>query len=300
MLHDPTFSLRQLRYYVAAAEAGSISVASKHLYISQSSISKAVQELEQELGFKLLNRTAHGMSMTTEGQQFLKHAKKIIAEVANSRDIFTSRRRALKGELRIGVTPMVAAYVFPRILHRFHHAYPEIETLAREDTREHLEHSLIDGEIDVALMLLTGNVASAFGTDIIDVSVYKAWVPMGQSIGRDGMVTLAELGRQRQIVLDNDEIDDVITAAWEARQMKPRVLLRTRSVGALRNLVASGQGIAVLPEIAFRQWSLDGAMIEAIDIEEGLEPIMAAAVWRRGSSLKDTAQAFLETIHRPN
>ncbi|MFC7397880.1 LysR substrate-binding domain-containing protein [Chelatococcus sp. GCM10030263] len=291
------FSFRQIRYFVATAETGSVSVAARQLSISQSSISKAIQDLEHDLGFKLLERASHGMTLTLKGQQFFRHAQKILSEVASARTAFSGAATKLEGELRLGVTPIVSAYVLADILARFRRAFPLIDVTAVEETREHLGHILISGELDIAIMILPGDGMSAFNTEPVAISRYKVWIPIGHPLGRLDQVSFADLSTQPQILLSGDEIDDVSDIIWRRRNVHPPIAFRTRSIEAVRSLVATGAGIAVLPDLAFRHWSLEGDKIEEREIEDGLPPVPVGLVWRRGSQLSEAAQSFVSMAH---
>ena len=107
-----SFTLRQLRTFVAVAEAGSVSHAAQVLSISQSAVSEAVKDLEADLGVRLFDRHARGLSVTQRGHQFLRHARDILAQVQASRRVIAGEEReALRGTLQLGVTSLMAGYV---------------------------------------------------------------------------------------------------------------------------------------------------------------------------------------------
>jgi DNA-binding transcriptional LysR family regulator len=291
------FSLRQLRYFVAIAEVGSVSGASRQLSISQSTITESVQELEHDLGFKLVERSPHGMSLTLKGYQFLRHAEKILAEVSNARRALNENPAPAEGRLQLGVTPLVAGYVLADLLARFRRAFPLLEVSVVEDSRDYLEHLLIGGELDIAVMVLPPHMALlSLEAELVEASRYRLWLPLGHSLAQTAFVSLLDIAEEPQILLAVDEIDEAPKALWQRFGIRPPIAFRTRSVEAVRSLVATGAGIAVLPDLTYRPWSLEGDKIEARQLKEDLPAASVGVVWRRGSRLSPAASQFLSIV----
>ena len=146
------FTIRQLQYFVAVAEQGTVSGAAQHLSISQSSVTEAIKELESDLGVALFERHPRGLNITHKGHQFLRHATKILADVSDARRTFFSDRQATTGRLQLGVTSLVAGYVLSDLLARYRRAHPAVEISAIEDNGDYLEHLLVGGKLDIAVM----------------------------------------------------------------------------------------------------------------------------------------------------
>ncbi len=116
------FTLRQLQFFVAAAEVGSVTAAARALSISQSSVTEAIRALEDDLGVTLFDRQARGLLITHKGSAFLRHARQILADVATARTAFRDDAEQTTGRLSLGVTSLVAGYVLSDILQRFRRA----------------------------------------------------------------------------------------------------------------------------------------------------------------------------------
>ncbi|HEY7646229.1 MAG TPA: LysR family transcriptional regulator, partial [Hyphomicrobiales bacterium] len=140
------FTLRQLLYFVAVAENGSVSGAAQSLSISQSSVTEAIKELEADLGVVLFERHSRGLNISYKGHQFLRHAKAILGNVSDARRAFSASAGKSAGTLNLGVTSLVAGYFLSDILARFRRAYPDVTVKAIEDNGDYLEHLLIGGE----------------------------------------------------------------------------------------------------------------------------------------------------------
>jgi len=288
-------SLRQVRYFIAVAENGSVTGAAQQLSVSQSTVTEAVKGLEDELGVPLIERQARGVSLTYKGQQFLRHAHRILAEVNDAQRALRGREAPLVGTLQLGVTTLVAGYCLSDLLARFRRVFPAVQVSAVEDTREYLEHLLLNGEIDVAVIIVSNlqdNVA--LETETLQTSSYHLWLPAGHRLLRSGPVSLKEMAEEALIVLSVDEVEEVTGRYWRQAGVRPKVAFRTRSVEAVRSLVATGAGLAVLPDLAYRPWSLEGDRIEARAIEEPLPELTVGVAWRRGLPLPAVAETFID------
>jgi DNA-binding transcriptional LysR family regulator len=288
------FTLRQIRTFVAVAENGSISHAAQALSISQSAVSEAVRDLEADLGVQLFDRHPRGLAVTQRGHQFLRHARAILAQVAASRLALDGERPAVAGTLHLGVTSLMAGYVMSDLLARFRRANPEVTVTAIEDSGEYLEHLLIGGELDAAVMVTgTLRTRAALMVEIIEVSPFRLWLPSGHPLAAQDAIALSDLASEPLIMLMVDEMEEETGNLLSALSPRPRVAFRTRSVEAVRSLVATGAGVALLPDLIYRPWSLEGDRIESRDVSGALPVVQVGIVWRRGAPLSAAAREFI-------
>src|SRR5690606_24584218 len=198
------FTLRQLQYFVAVAEQGSVSRAAQILSISQSAVTEAIKELEGDLGVELFERHPRGLNITHKGHQFLRHAKKILADVSDARRAFYAADTAIEaGRLQLGVTSLVAGYVLSDLLARYRRAYPSVEVSAIEDNGDYLEHLLVGGKLDVAVMV-TSNLRDrmALQSEILEVSTYRLWLPLGHRLASAEIIGIGDIaGEDRKSVV---------------------------------------------------------------------------------------------------
>ncbi len=289
------FSFRQIRYFVAVSEAGSVSAAAHNISISQSTITESLRELEGDLGFSLFDRHPRGVALTVKGRQFLRHADKILSDVATARRVLRETESPVAGRLLLGVTPLVAGYVLADILARYRRAFPEVEVETVEDGRDYLEHLLVGGELDVAIVILpeTG-MPQAMNVETIERSPFRLWLPAGHSLTSETVVPVSRLAEEPHILLTVDELAEAASRAWRRAAIRPPVAFRTRSVEAVRSLVATGAGLALLPDLTYRPWSLDGDKIEARPIDPDLPEVSIGLVWRRGAGTTRAIDGFIE------
>jgi DNA-binding transcriptional LysR family regulator len=290
------FKLRQLQYFVAVAEMESISGAARQLSVAQSAVTEAVKELEGDLGTALLERNGRGIALTHKGQQFLRHASRILEAVADARRSFADDA-VPAGELHLGASSLVAGYILADLIARFRRAFPLVAVAAVEDSAEYLEHLLVNGELDVAVMVVSRlREPEALHAEVLQESGFRLWLPLGHPLAAARNVSLADVAAEKQIVLTIDEIQESAAAFWRSHGLRPEIAFRTRSVEAVRSLVATGAGVAVLPDLVYRPWSLEGDRIEARPTVEPLPPVRVCVVWRRGSRLPDSAERFLDVV----
>jgi DNA-binding transcriptional LysR family regulator len=288
------FTLRQIQYFVAVAEQGSVTRAAQNLSISQSSITEALKELENDLGVVLFERHPRGLSITHNGHQFLRHATKILATVSDARTSFSGQQNVPTGTLNLGVTSLVAGYVLSDLLARYRRACPGVEVSAIEDNGSYVEHLLVGGELDVAVMVISNlRDRMALQAEILETSPYRLWLPMGHPLVSADIISVADIAREPLIMLTVDEIEENTGKLLTALGARPHVAFRTRSVEAVRSLVATGAGVALLPDLVYRPWSLEGDRIESRDVSGSLPVVQVGMVWRKGSSLPQAARDFV-------
>jgi DNA-binding transcriptional LysR family regulator len=288
------FTLRQLQYFIAVAEEGTVSGAAQSLSISQSAVTDAIKELEGDLGVSLFERHRRGLTITHKGHQFYRHANRILASVSDARRSFGEAQASAPGSLQLGVTSLVAGYVLSDLLARYRRAYPNINVSAIEDNGDYLEHLLIGGELDVAVMVISNlRDRVALQAEIFETSPYRLWLPLGHRLADADIISVSDIVPEPLIMLTVDETEENTGKLLAAFSARPNVAFRTRSVEAVRSLVATGAGIALLPDLVYRPWSLEGDRIESRDISGSLPVVQVGMVWRRGSALTQAARDFI-------
>lgn len=288
------FTLRQLQFFVTAAEIGSVSAAARALSISQSSVTEAIRALEDDLGVILFERRARGLELTHRGGLFLRHASQILADVSSARQAFRDETGNAAGRLSLGVSPLVAGYVLSDLLARFRRGWPGIEISALEESSDYLQHLLIGGELDVAVLFTSAvRDRAALNVETLLVSPYRLWLPQGHRLAAAEAISPEDLAAEPFISLMVDEIEESTRRLMAGFPVRPRVAFRTRSVEAVRSLVATGAGVAVMPGLVYRPWSLEGDRIEIRDVSGDLPSVSVGLAWRKGAPLSAPARNFI-------
>ncbi len=294
-MHYRHVTLRQFRYFVAVAESGSVAAASRMLNIAQSALTKSLLELEAEIGSSLFARSSRGMALTAQGHRFLVSARKVIASVADAMRLHgDAAAQALGGVLAVGVTSLVAGYYLSELFSRFRRNCPAVQVFVTEDSPGFLEHLLINGELDVAILVSNAlSEPQAMLSETLTRSPNRVWLPSNHALCAQEQLSLADCAACDQIVLEADRISDLMVPVWARHQLKPQVILRTSSLEAVRSLVGAGAGIAVLPDFLYRPWTLDAEHVEVRPLRDALPTTDVGLVWRRGSGLKPAAAEFI-------
>lgn len=288
-------SLRQIRYFIAVASAQSVSAGARDLGISQSTVTTSLRQLEEEVGATLLIRTARGVSLTHEGHQFLRHARRIMGAVTDAGHAVRAGSESVSGSLNLGVTSMVAGYYLADLLQRYRRVFPKVNVRVTEDDRSYVEHLLINGELDIAILVTTNlDNRDALVAETLMKSTARIWLPVNHPLGAKEEIALAEAASEPVIMLTADEMDELSNMIWRRANLRPNVFLRTSSVEAVRSLVGTGAGIALLPDMAYRPWSLEGDRVEIRSISDEVPSVEIGLTWRRGSHMPETVKSFIE------
>jgi DNA-binding transcriptional LysR family regulator len=288
-------TLRQINYFLATAEAGSVSAAAVAIGISQSAITESIRELEGQTGATLFERTSKGVLLTYQGHQFLRHAKLIMAAVDDAGRALSTRSESVAGTLNLGVTSLVAGYFLADQLARFRRVFPNVTVKVVEEERPFIEHLLLNGELHLALMLVSNlEDRAALDHESLVRSRNRVWIAPGHRFAAQEIVSFADVAQEPLIALTIDEMMQNMHSWWRSYGLQPNIVLHTASVEAVRSLVATGAGVAVLPDLAYRPWSLEGDRLEARPLKEDLQPLEVGLAWRRGSRRSETMNMFLE------
>lgn len=285
------FSLRQLKYFVAAAELGRVSEAAAQLHISQSAVTTAIRDLEELLGYRLLERSPVGVELTAAGRRFLSHAYNVLA-AADEAMSMPEERASVSGRLDLAATYTVLGYFLPHHLQRFSMRYPDIEVKVEELKRDAIEDSLIAGRHDLGL-LLTANVNNrAITCETYLGSERRLWVAAKHPLLDLQVVTFEDVAREPYIMLTVDEAAYSALRYWSETPYQPRILLRTSSVEAVRSMVANGMGVAILSDMVYRPWSLEGRRIETITLKDPVPRMDVGLAWKSGVESTPAMKAF--------
>jgi DNA-binding transcriptional LysR family regulator len=293
-----TISLRQIRYFIATAEAGKISAAAAALGVSQSTVTEAIKVLERETGARLFRRYTNGVALTPGGNQFLLHAHNVTVAVQDALRAPRQVRVDLTGKVSVGVTYTVAGYFAPAPLARFRRSFPGVEIDLQEMDRRDIEEKLVAGTLELAI-ILTSNLRNdaEIETETLIQSKRRLWLAANHPLTQASRVTFADLAPEPYIMLLIDEAEQTTITYWKKRGFTPNVVFRTSSVEAVRSMVATGAGIAILSDMVYRPRSLEDDRIEARLIDEDVPSMNVGLAWKRGAKLDPCAKALRDFCH---
>jgi LysR family hydrogen peroxide-inducible transcriptional activator len=218
--------------------------------VSQPALSVAIQKLEEELGARLFERGTSEVTVTPVGARIVEQAQRVLEGAAQIRTIAQAGRNPLAGTLKLGVIFTVAPYLLPDLVPALHERAPQMPLDLEENLTEHLETSLKSGRIDAAIIALPF-APSGIATEFLYEEPFQAVVPLGHKWARRKSVRADELAAEHPILLNVGHCfrDQVLDACPELNRAEAQVA-RTSSLETVRNMVASGLGVSVLPRDA--------------------------------------------------
>jgi DNA-binding transcriptional LysR family regulator len=241
-------NLRQLEYFVAIAEYGSLTRAAEHLLVSQPSLSQQISTLERELGGALFERLPRGVRLTAAGQGLLSEARATLLHVDRAR---RSVRRALEldaGRLDVAVTTSAAAGILPVVLRDWQERHPGIEvTLLEFPHRRALGEAVRDGAGDVAV----GSLPHSWSGEVqpLGWEEFVVVLPDGDPLLEHDAVELAQLADRRWVHFAHTHgLAGVVDFCCASAGFAPRVAVRTSQVAAAPLFAAAGIGPTLVPE----------------------------------------------------
>lgn len=287
-------TLRQIQYFMVAAETGQFSAAAAKAHVTQTAISAAIKELEAALGLRLFDRHhASGVSLTVDGQKFLHHAYSIAAAVNSAVHDPGLIRQDLAGSVRLGAThSMLGSYVVPAMA-RFLGAYPQVELDVVELDRPALERAVRRSEVEVGVVWLA-NLESAETLAAVPLtrSRRQLWLCTNHPLLSKREIALADIRDLPYVLYDQDETPRNTALFWKRAGFEPNIRYRVTSIEAVRSLVAQGMAVTVLSDVIYRPFSAEGLRIETRPLLDGLPAIEIGLIWHAERDLSPAASAF--------
>ncbi|MBP0595281.1 LysR family transcriptional regulator [Paraburkholderia sp. LEh10] len=290
-------TLRQLRYFVAAAQTGQFSMAAANEHVSQSAITNAVLALESGLGTRLFERLPQGVALTPDGQDFYNHARRVLDAARDAVHKPPFRSHDMRGTARIAASYTVLGYFLPELLARFRATYPLIEFDLRDMERPDIERAVLDGDVEIGVVLLSNvEKLSRFGSQVLIRSRRQLWVAPSHPLAQVDAPSLKDIAAHPYILITVDEGEQSTMRYWKKKGIAPNIAFRTGSMEALRGLVAHGFGVSVLSDMVFRPWSLEGKRIDARPILDAVPQMDAGMIWSKAAPPSGPAAALQQFL----
>jgi len=290
-------TLRQLTYFVAAAETLQISRAAARCFVSQPSLTIAIRNLEDYLGVKLFTRHPDGLRLTPQGESFLRHTEHVLDTISVAVDEARTGSSSAVGRVTIPVTDTISQYLLPRILMPIRNLLPGVELEFVESQRETIEEKLDAGIYDFALLLVSNlTVASGIRIERLNQSPRKLWTAMNHPLTGRAEVSLEDIQALPFILLDMDDHVRTVDTYWSRWGLRPNVVFKTKSIEAVRSLVAQNVGVTILSDMVFRPWSYDGGRIHRTRISQPVPSMDVGLAIRENVELPAPVRAVLHTL----
>jgi LysR family hydrogen peroxide-inducible transcriptional activator len=277
----PLPTLRQLRYLVTVAETLHFGQAAEQCFVTQSTLSAGIQELESLLGITLIERQSRRkVVMTPLGISLVERARAILADAEALVDAAHAGAEPLVGELRLGVIPTIGPYVLPRILPEVRQSYPSLKLFLREEQTARVLDDLNRGRIDCGLIALpfeTGDLAirELWREDVVAVIPANHRLAAKDSLSDDDISSVDLL-----MLEDGHCLRDHALQACGLRKPKENEVFQATSVGTLVQMVGSNLGITLIPRTAIPVEIGSDKTIVVRDLKQAQPARSLALVWR--------------------
>ncbi|HEY4162941.1 MAG TPA: LysR family transcriptional regulator [Dongiaceae bacterium] len=256
-----SFTLKQIRYFVAVAETGSITEAGRRLNISQPSVSAAIAELEDRFKVDLFIRHhAQGLSLTPAGARLFKDARSLLDHAEELRNGAVGLGQALEGELHVGCFQTFAPMVMPQLIRAFAASHPAIAIALHESHVQGVLDGLAAGLFEIALTYDL-NLSEDVSFEPLAGVPLHAILAKNHKLARQSSVSLEDLARWPMVLLNLPQSRDYFLSLFTSRGLRPRIAQETSSFELLRGLVASGDGFAVMHSRPASSQTLDGRQV---------------------------------------
>ncbi|MCB8876831.1 LysR family transcriptional regulator [Acidisoma silvae] len=252
------YTLRQLQYFVAAAEAGSITLGSAKIAISQASISAAITLLEREFGVQMFVRHhAQGLSLTAAGRRLLVEAKLLLSQADSLYAVASETTQHVRGQLTVGCMITMAPMIMPELAHSFMSQNPEARITQVEAGLASLLDALQRAEIDIAL---TYDLQIPPPISFVPLARLPPYVMVsdGHRLAGEGAVSLGQLAHEPLILLDLPISRDYFLGLFAKENLEPRIYYSSAQQDVVRTMVANGYGYTLANVRPRSDIALDG------------------------------------------
>lgn len=284
--------LRHLRYFVAVAEAPTMAQAAEQVYVTQSTLSHQLAQLEDELGVLLFERVGRGLQITAAGRELLGYARGVLAQVQEGIDAVTRSHRTATGTLRVGVIHSFVTHLMPQVAADFMREHPGARLQIAELTGVEIEAQVAAGALDLGVAFYPPLSDAVQGERLFDDTLVLA-VPASHPLADRRSVRFAQLAEVPLAMLSQRfATRRLLDGHFQRAAVRPRVVVEIDSVDALERLVAYGTAAAFLPGRSTRAT----ARIHLLQVTDP-KPVRAAGLlWRRSGYRSAAAKAFVGVL----
>ena len=292
-VHLPT--IKQLQYLVALRQHGHFGKAAEACFVTQSTLSAGLRELETLLGVTLVERTRRVVRFTALGEKITDKAQLVLREAEQLAELTRAEGQPLHGELRMGVIPTIAPFLLPAMLPRLREQWPSLKLYLREETSQAACDALHRGQLDCVLLALPYACGDIDSEPLLDDQLYVAY-PRGEA-PRGEMVDVDSIDEGKLLLLEDGHcLKDHALSACNRPELRAHAAMLGTSLHTLVQMVDNGLGLTFIPSMAIQAGILDGTGVDAkpLRADRGFRRI--ALIWRRSSTREAEFRLLAETL----
>jgi DNA-binding transcriptional LysR family regulator len=288
--------LRTLRAFVEVVRQGGFTQAAKKVFATQSTVSKAIKQLEDEIGVPLLDRIGHRSQPTAAGEIVYRRALRMLAERDDLIAELDELRGLKRGTLRLGLPPVGSSTLFAPLFAIYRKRYPGIDIRLREHGSDRLEQLVASGEIELAASLLP--VSENFEWQDIRREPLTVLVSANHELSRCRSLEVPALRNLPFILFETGfGLNRIIVDACRRHGFEPCLVAQSSQIDFIVELAAAGLGIGFLPRMIAEQRK--HSSVKRIPLSEPHTDWHLAMIWRRGGFLSHAAKAWLDLVQQP-
>lgn len=275
-------TLRQLQYLVALHDHGHFGRAAASCFITQSTLSASLRELETLLGSTLVERSRRVIRFTPVGSRIVAKARVLLRSAEELADMAQAEREPLTGDLRMAVIPTIAPFLLPPLLPRLRAQYPGLRLFLREEPSGAACDNLHRGVVDCVLLAMPFECGDIAHEPLFEDPLLVA-APAGEVAGSE--VRPDEIGAGRMLLLEDGHcLKDHALAACNRPEMRASALMLGTSLHTLVQMVDNRLGVTLVPQMAVEAGLLDGTNVEVRPLVSDHATREVALIWRQGSA----------------
>ena len=283
--------LKALRIFTEVIRQGGFSQAGKTVFLTQSAVSKAVRQLEEEIGFALVDRSGHKPALTDAGRVAFRHAQTMLTQREDLLTELSELKGLKRGALRLGLPPIGSDILFAPLFAEYRNRHPDIEIQLVEHGSRRLEEMVLAGEVDLGASLLP--VPDALDWQEVTREPLHVLIAQDHPLAQRQEIALAELKDMPLIFFDSGfALNPIILEGCREAGFEPTIAARSGQINFIVELVGAGLGVGFLPRLIADLRVRPGVVHIPVD-----SPAMnwhMAWVWRRGGYLSFAAKAWLD------
>lgn len=288
-------TLKQLQYLVALKDHGHFGRAAESCYVTQSTLSAGIRELETLIGVVLVERTRRVVRFTPLGERIVEKARRVLREADELGDLARAAGRPLSGEMRMSVIPTIAPFLLPRILPKLRHDYPDLKLYLREETSGQACEGLHHGRTDCVLLALPYACGDVETAPLFDDRLFVAF--REGEMDPSTSIRPAEIDETRLLMLEDGHcLKEHALAACNRPELRAEATMLGTSLHTMVQMVDNGLGVTMLPEMAIAAGILDHTHITARPLQADNPSRRIALVWRRASPRERDFRLLAEVL----
>lgn len=276
-------TLKQLQYLVALKVHGHFGRAAESCFVTQSTLSAGLRELESLIGVTLVERTRRVVRFTPLGSRIAEKAQRILREAEELADMARAAGKPLSGELRMGVIPTIAPFLLPKLLPKLRKDWPDLKLYLREEPSQAVCDSLHRGQVDCVLLALPFGCGDVDAAELFEDRLFVAFPP-GAADHLPKMIKPADIDEERLLLLEDGHcLKDHALAACNRPELRAEAAMLGTSLHTLIQMVDNGLGLTMIPEMAVEAGLLNGTRVVARPLEADNPSRRIAIIWRKNS-----------------